>query len=114
MKFIINESKFRRIAYKHILDKLNSLKLSPEEEDDDGSGVFRVNFDDSSEIEPGFGAFNYDYDNEILEVSPSIIRFCDLFLGLDGVGDYGIIAKWFEIKYGVDVADVWEWYDGAP
>jgi hypothetical protein len=114
MRIIISESKAQRLAKLYVLDKLNSLKLSPEEDGYSKSNddEFRVDFDKTSEIEPGLGAFYYV--DGTLEVSPSILYFCNLFSGVKDVGDYKIIGKWFEVKYGVDVDRIWEWYDGAP
>lgn len=109
MRIIISESKAQRLAKLYVLDKLNSLKLSPEE---DGDDEFRVDFDETSEIEPGLGAFYYV--DGTLEVSPSILYFCNLFSGVKNVDNYKIIGKWFEVKYGVDVDRIWEWYDGTP
>lgn len=109
MKFIINESKLKKLANKYVFEKLNSLKLSPEEDDDGG---FRVDFDKTSQIEPGLGAFHYV--DGTLEVSPSILIICDMFSGLEGVGDYEIVGKWFEINYGFEVDNVWPWVDYSP
>ena len=108
MKFVITESKFRIMAKKHVLDKLNNLKLNKEEVDYNG---IRVDYDKTSEISPGIGAFHWE--DGVLEVDSAILSFCDPFEGLEGVGDYKIIAKWFEVNYGAEVDTVWEWDDSA-
>jgi len=109
MKFVITESKFRTMADKHVLDKLDKLRLNPIEKDD---GIYRIDFHSTSKIEPNQGAFRWE--NGILEVSPSILDFCKPFVGLEGVGDYGIIVKWFMINYGLGVDWIWEWTDQSP
>ena len=109
MRFIIIESKFRTMANKYVLDKLNNLKLQPIEKDYDN---YRIDFDSTSEIDPNTGAFRWE--NGILEVSPSILDFCKPFKGLEGIDDYKIIAKWFMENYGYGVDWVWEWTDEHP
>lgn len=108
MKLLISENKFRRTANKYVLNKLNSLKLSVEEEDD---GIIRIDFDKTSKIDPTTGAFRYE--DGILEVSSPILDFCRPFEGLKGFGDYKIIADWFELNYGAKVEQVWEWDDSG-
>lgn len=107
MKFIITESKFRNFAIKHVIDKLNSLDLSePEEDENDG---FRVNYGILAA-----GAFRYDYESKILEVDEKILNICDTFKGVEGFGEktqYKILRTWFELKYDVEVKQVWKWVD---
>ena len=109
MKFIVTESKLGKTSKKYVINILNNLKLRPIEKTDDG---YRIDFDKTSEIDPDLGAFRWS--NGILEVSPSILSFFKPFVGVEGIGDYSIIGKWFMSNYGYGVDWVWEWTDEHP